>query len=59
LQSSKPLSQLRGRFHQYREDERKDIAVIATYHPTFLLKNPEMKTAAWNDLQLIERKLKS
>lgn len=59
LQSSKPLSQLRGRFHEYEENEQKRIAIMPTYHPSFLLKNPEMKMATWNDLQLIEKKLNS
>lgn len=59
LQSSKPLSQLRGRFHEYREIEQEKIAIMPTYHPSFLLKNPEMKMATWNDLQLIEKKLNS
>ncbi len=58
LQNSKPLSQLRGRFYDYEVDGQKSIAVMPTYHPTFLLKNPEMKMATWNDLQLIEKRLK-
>jgi len=57
LQSSKPLSQLRGRFHDYRKGDGKTIAIMPTYHPSFLLKNPEMKAATWSDLQLIEKKL--
>ncbi len=58
LQSPKPLSQLRGKFHEYKQGEQ-SIALMPTYHPSFLLKNPEMKMATWNDLQMIEKKLKS
>lgn len=57
LRTSKPLSQLRGRFHEYNFDQKKNIPLMPTYHPAFLLKNPEMKMATWNDLQLIEKKL--
>lgn len=52
LKDKTPLVRLRGRFHQYR-----GIALMPTFHPSFLLKNPDMKKAAWVDLQLIQAKL--
>ncbi len=55
LQISQPLSQLRGRFHQYHVDDKRTIPVMPTYHPTFLLQNPEMKKATWDDLQAIAK----
>jgi len=58
LQISQPLSRLRGRFYTYHLDEHREIPLIPTYHPTFLLKNPEMKKATWEDLQLIEKHLR-
>lgn len=57
LQMARPLSQLRGRFHSYRLGQDRIIPVMPTYHPTFLLKNPEMKKATWADLQSIQKKL--
>ena len=51
-----PLSQLRGRFHSFRTDGDRQIPVMATYHPSYLLQNPEMKKAAWLDLQ-VNRKM--
>ncbi|MFN2354116.1 MAG: uracil-DNA glycosylase, partial [Desulfopila sp.] len=57
LQVARPLSQLRGRFHDYRLGQDRTIPVMPTYHPTFLLKNPEMKKATWADLQTIQKKL--
>ena len=57
LQISQPLSQLRGRFHNYRQGDIRTIPVMATYHPTFLLQNPEMKKATWEDLQAIAKEL--
>lgn len=57
LQMARPLSQLRGRFHSYNFVQDLTIPVMPTYHPTFLLKNPEMKKATWADLQSIQKKL--
>ena len=52
LKTNKPLVRLRGRFHDY-----KGTPLIPTFHPSYLLKNPEMKKAAWVDLQMIQKKL--
>lgn len=57
LKVSQPLSQLRGKFHEYRIDEKRKIPLMPTYHPSFLLRNPEMKQATWADLQLIQKRL--
>jgi DNA polymerase len=54
LRTSKPLSQLRGRFHDFQ-----GIPLIPTFSPEFLLKNPEMKKATWLDLQMIQKKLQT
>lgn len=52
LHNKAPLVRLRGRFHPWQQ-----IALMPTFAPGFLLKNPEMKPAAWIDLQLIQGKL--
>jgi uracil-DNA glycosylase family 4 len=57
LQKSQSLSHLRGKFHEYRVAENWTIPLLATYHPKFLLQNPEMKKAAWADLQLLAKKM--
>ncbi len=57
VKSSKPLSQLRGKVYPFTVSERRTIPVIPTYHPTFLLKNPEFKRATWEDLQSIAKYL--
>lgn len=54
LHTSKPLSQLRGRFHDFQ-----GIPLIPTFSPEFLLKNPEMKKATWMDLQMIQKKIQA
>jgi len=55
---SLPLSQLRGHWHSLVVGEGRQVPVMVTYHPSFLLRNPEMKKAAWVDLQGIGRRLK-
>jgi DNA polymerase len=41
------LSGLRGRIHSCR-----DTKLIVTYHPAYLLRDPNQKKAAWQDLKL-------
>ncbi len=57
LERSQPLSRLRGQFHDYEVDKDRTVPVMATYHPTYLLQNPEMKQATWADLQLLAKKM--
>lgn len=52
LQTSNQLMALRGHFHTFM-----DLPLMATYHPSQLLTIPELKKAAWYDLQLMQRKL--
>ena len=50
LNSKAPISALRGRFHEFR-----GIRVMPTFHPAFLLRDPDRKRDAWSDLrQVIE-----
>ena len=51
------LSQLRGRFHLYTALDGRQIPLMPTYHPSYLLQAEEMKRQTWEDLQLIEKKL--
>ncbi|HUG25022.1 uracil-DNA glycosylase [Piscinibacter sp.] len=47
LRSSEPVGRLRGRVHRYH-----GVPLIVTYHPAYLLRNPEDKARAWDDLCL-------
>jgi DNA polymerase len=49
LQTEERISRLRGRFHRLG-----DIQVMPTYHPAFLLRNPQYKRAVWEDMQLVQ-----
>ena len=52
LQTDETISRLRGRFHRLGE-----IPVMPTYHPAYLLRNPQGKRAVWEDMQQIQRLL--
>lgn len=59
------LVRLRGRFHDCAEGgvTPADVQVAVTFHPRFLLAQPELsrlplKRAAWQDLQMIQRRLR-
>ena len=46
------LASLRGRVHRYR-----DIPVVVTYHPAYLLRSLPEKAKAWEDLVFARRTL--
>jgi DNA polymerase len=48
LGTTTPISRLRGRFHEYR-----GIRVLPTYHPSYLLRNPEKKRDVWEDMKML------
>jgi uracil-DNA glycosylase family 4 len=48
LNTDVPISRLRGRFHDY-----KGIKLLPTYHPAYLLRNPEKKRAVWEDMKIL------
>ncbi len=49
LNTTAPISRLRGRFH-----ELEGIQVMPTYHPAYLLRNPEQKRPVWEDMQKVQ-----
>ena len=50
LDSKDTLGKLRGRLHRY---PRRELDVLVTYHPAFLLRSPGQKAKAWDDLKQI------
>ena len=52
LCSEERISRLRGRFHRMG-----DILVRPTFHPAYLLRNPQEKRKVWQDMQEIQREL--
>ena len=54
---TEPLFRLRGRFTVCRYQSAPPIPVMPTFHPRYLLRNPEMKMATWKDLQAMQKRL--
>ncbi len=52
LGTDQPISRLRGRFHDYR-----GIKVMPTYHPAYLLRNPEKKKDVWEDMKQLMKEI--
>lgn len=52
LETEEPITRLRGRW-----GTRQGIPVMPTYHPSFLLRQPERKKEAWDDLQQVLKKM--
>ena len=52
LKSKAPISRLRGQWHDYH-----GIPLMPTYHPAYLLRNPEGKRDVWEDMKDVRRRL--
>ena len=54
LDDDSPMRDLRGRFHEFH-----GIPVMATYHPSYLLRNqlPSEKRKVWEDMLLVKERL--
>jgi uracil-DNA glycosylase len=52
LGTDAPISALRGRFH-----DRFGTKVMPTFHPAYLLREPDRKRDAWKDLKLVMAEL--
>jgi DNA polymerase len=48
LKSEAKITALRGRFYDFEK-----IQILPTYHPAFLLRNPERKKEVWEDVKKI------
>ncbi|RJS93761.1 uracil-DNA glycosylase [Salinisphaera sp. Q1T1-3] len=56
LDCKTPLGKLRGALHRY---PRRDLDVLVSYHPAYLLRSPDQKARAWADLKRIARHIGS
>lgn len=52
LETTETIGQLRGRWFSYGS-----AAVICTYHPSYLLRNPAAKRQVWDDMKMLMRHL--
>jgi uracil-DNA glycosylase len=51
LQTKIGITQLRGRFQEY--PRIREIKVLPTFHPAYLLRSPDKKREAWDDLKKV------
>ena len=51
------ISKARGKWHEKKIDKTV-ISTIASFHPAFLMRQPEQKKLAWIDLKMIRQKMK-
>lgn len=54
LDNDATIASLRGRLHRYR-----DVSLVVTYHPAYLLRNLPDKAKAWEDLLFARRTLRA
>lgn len=54
LKTKDPISRLRGEWQSYQ-----GIPLMPTYHPAYLLRNPEGKRDVWEDMKEVLRRLQS
>ncbi len=56
LNTTEGITRIRGRWLNLELDQL-EVAVMPTYHPAYLLRQPRFKAEAWKDLQEITSKL--
>lgn len=49
-----PIGRLRGQWY-----EKSGVALMVTYHPAALLRNPDLKRPTWDDLQQVRDRLRA
>jgi uracil-DNA glycosylase len=54
LRTKEPISRLRGQFIDFR-----GAKLMATFHPAYLLRNPQEKRKVWEDMQKVRDYLRS
>lgn len=52
------ISRTRGKWLEYNINDNDKIQVIATYHPSFLLRSSAQKSKVWTDLLRLKNKMK-
>jgi len=53
LQTTQGITAMRGRFHDWQ-----GMAVMPTFHPSYLLRNPPSKRQVWEDMKQVWRRMR-
>ena len=60
LNSNLEFTKLRGKWHQYKSiNLDQSIECLVTYHPQHLIQFPKQKKYAWEDLQILQKKIQN
>jgi uracil-DNA glycosylase len=54
LRTKKPISQMRGQFHDYRGAQ-----LMPTFNPAYLLRDPSKKREVWEDMKQVRDRLQA
>lgn len=61
LNTTESIGRLRGRFHEFYPSGTpgtgSSIPLMATFHPSYLLRSPDEKGKAWSDLQMVMKRM--
>ncbi|XDZ65641.1 uracil-DNA glycosylase [Alphaproteobacteria bacterium LSUCC0684] len=57
LGTSTGILKLRGRWHGFDDGAGREIPLLPTLHPAYLLRTPGQKALSWHDLRLLRRQL--
>ena len=58
INSEEVISKIRGKWHEININKLKVLAMVS-FHPAYLLRQPDQKKFSWIDLKMIREKLKS
>lgn len=59
LDNEEPISRLRGKWLAYKTLKGDEAALLASFHPAYLLRNPAQKAKVWADLLRLAKKLQN
>lgn len=57
LDCADSISRVRGKWYEYNITDNKKAQVLATYHPSYLLRSPAQKAKVWADLLRLKNKM--
>lgn len=58
LDNEEPISRLRGKWLEYKTLKGDTAALLASFHPAYLLRNPAQKSKVWADLLRLAKNCK-
>lgn len=57
MDTAEPISRTRGKWLEYKLSDNQKVDVLATFHPSYLLRSSSQKSKAWVDLLRLKKKI--